>query len=26
VSEIDLCLPPFIQQVVHVGFKVVLPI
>ena len=26
VSEIDLSLPPLIQQVVHIGFKVVLPI
>lgn len=26
VSEIDLGLPPFVEQVVHVGFKVVLPI
>ena len=26
VSEIDLSLPPLIQQVVHICFKVVLPI
>ena len=26
VSEIDFGLPPLIQQVVHIGFKVVLPI
>jgi len=26
VSEIDLGLAPFVKQVVHIGFKVVLPI